>query len=134
MIWRYARYWFLLLSEAYEMRYNTIAPDITVIMRISSQLPKGNMPYKVDANGAIERGEDGTLESYSTIELKEPTEDAKKIITDSLLEADRLLFLRKTENLNEMHAIQKQRTVLAQLVSRLFGYKGSYSAPAWSDW
>jgi hypothetical protein len=129
-IWWYARYWFLLLSEAYEMRYNTIAPDITVIMRISSQLPKGNMPYKVDANGAIERREDGTLESYSTIELKEPTEDAKKIITDSLLETDRLLFLllHKTKDLGEMQAIQKQRAGLAQLVNRLFGYKGSFQA------
>ncbi len=123
-----------LLTKAYMNNSKLgIWPDIIEIMRISSNLPNGNMPYKVDANGALERGADGTPESNSTIELKEPTKDANSIIY-SLLEADRLLFLHKTENLDEMQAIQKQRTVLTQLVSRLFGYKGSYSTPAWSDW
>jgi len=116
-----------LLTKAYTNTNNVFWPDIIRIMHISDKVPKGNMPYQVDADGGIKRGDDGSLVYDSANEVKKPTEDAEEI-ADSLLETDRQLFLaktNKTEDLAEMQAIQNQRICLAQLVSRLFGYKGS---------
>jgi hypothetical protein len=90
-------------------------PDVIRIMRLSEH--EGSMPYLIDpASGALARDSSAALVMYTDGMI-----DAEaKEIADGLLEADWQLFINGVD--------PGRRAVIAQLVARLFGYKGAFTA------
>jgi hypothetical protein len=90
-------------------------PDVIKIMRLSDH--EGSMPYLIDpVSGALARDSSGALVMYTDGMIDE---EAKEI-ADGLLDVDRQLFINRAD--------PSRRAVIAQLVARLFGYKGAFTA------
>ena len=89
-------------------------PDVIRIMRLSDH--EGSMPYLIDpVSGALARDSSGALVMYTDGMI----DTEAKEIADGLLDVDWQLFINGVD--------PSRRVVIAQLVARLFGYKGAFT-------